>query len=317
MEVLLLVFFLVPLASTTCETTIRINALDGTDTDTCLGLSPSHTSCQSLRYVLLAINGTSNVAVYIDTNVTLQGTIVLENMANITISGSASIEQFHRMKTIACSNDEFSGTLLFTNVTNITISDLELDTCGGYDDAAAIIFNRSSIIHLVNTTIKESHLTGIAFINCYAEVVLDKVHFYYNTAYTNIGRNVLSLPAGASIEMTTNFTLKECVFKGNKAAKTNFPSSTKNIIYQYGTGLGGGLGIFIAGNCTNSISRTRFSKNSAKWGMYVHFQDFSADNSIFVQDSVFDSNDAEIAGGGVYIIYMINKTFPIVSFFVT
>lgn len=151
---LLLVWCLLLPASSLCDRVIRIHQLDGNDTETCLSYSTGKIPCRTLEYVFAGIRGKSDVTIYIDTNITLKGIMVLENMTDISISGSDQVVTNHRIKTVACSENTV---LLFTNITNINLLNLELNGCGAYKEAA-IVFNISSRILLVNTTIRKAHV---------------------------------------------------------------------------------------------------------------------------------------------------------------
>ncbi len=292
---------------TSAVVVVRVNYNQGQDSSSCL--ESDSRPCKTLRYVAIHLGMESNLSVLIETDIKLESVVVFEGMWNLTISGSSSTDSAME---IQCSSK--AASLYFKNVTKVAISNIEFNSCGALDEdrryKVALFFKSSSDISLVNITVRESHLTGIAFLNCPGKVLLESVHLFSN----GYGCGCSSLPAGVSIEITDpsvvgHYMLRRCIFEGNHVAKTLHCCSDKNLSMQNGLGQGGGLSAYFSGNCSNNmieVSESEFSANTAKWGggLSIQFQDFTQNNTVSVQGSKFYSNQAEYSGGGVSVLYL-------------
>ena len=298
--------------SSVSATVIHVNSITGRDSIDCLannGSTVNVVSCRSFNYVLKEIHGKSDVAMFIDTNVTLNGIKKFSNMQNILIRGTLVNAE------VRCSSSENTG-IFFANVSNITISNLDFDKCSVHDEyKAALIFISSSSINLRKITIRKSHITGIVFINCNDTITLEGVSFLSNEySKSNI---CLSYPLGVIIQMTTHntraqFSLRNCHFEdSNRIPCTH--SSTNSVICGMGMGLGGALGVYFSGHARENsvaISSCRFIGNRGHWGggAYVQFKDFTEGNNVSIKGSTFSSNTAENGGGGAYVAFLTNRS---------
>ena len=142
---------------------------------------------------------------------------------------------------------------------------------------AAMIFDRSSDILLLNTTFIKTKLTGIAFLSCSGNIMLSRVYFFSNGHYNS---STPHYPAGASIEITDknvrgNYVFGYCKFESVEAPMRVSDEHLNVTTHISNRGMGGGLGVFITGNCTNnavSIEHSEFAKNQAHYGGGLHIQ---------------------------------------------
>lgn len=204
-------------------TVIHVNSYSGSDSE-CLSPDPDSPPCCSIEFVAKAYQGQSNLTIYIDTDIPLKGVIAFDGVFNISIIGSTEHEKY-KLKTVDCSGKSQTGFSVH-DVDNIAISNLKLNRCGAVesnsDYEAAIVFVRSSNIHLKFTTVRKARLTGLVFLDCYQNVILEKVYLYSN----GYGHGCSSNPAGVSIEMTNssataNYTLTDCNLRITKTLRLN------------------------------------------------------------------------------------------------
>ena len=296
-------------------TVIQVNSKRGHDSSSCLdtGSQP----CKTLNFVTTHLGMESNLTILIETDLNLQqGVFLFEHSANVTISGNASADEYHRIKALKCSSQT---ALHFKHVNKITLSNIKLNLCGAMDSESqyetALLFKDSSDISIVNTTVRKARLTGIVFLECSGNILLRSVHLFSN----GYGHGCFSFPAGVSIEITdrdvtAHYTLRDCIFKDNHGAKQDLcPRNLTSIIHWSGSGLGGGLGIYFAGQCENNrldIGSSQFTENRAKWGggLYVQFENFTRNNTVSVERSDFFTNGAEFSGGGANVVYLNDRT---------
>ena len=66
-------------------TVVHVNFDSGNDSSLCL---KSAEACKTLMYVATHLGGESNLTVLIETDIELNGTILFEDIVNITINGS-------------------------------------------------------------------------------------------------------------------------------------------------------------------------------------------------------------------------------------
>ena len=295
---------LIPLLAN--ATVIRVNSDHGNNSSSCLtsGSEP----CKTLRYAITHLRSESNWVVLLETNVELSGVIRFESIANITLNSAFE----NISKVVQCSNQT---ALFFKNVNRINISNIKFSDCGALDKEskykAALLFNASSDITISNTTANRSRLTAIAFLACYGNILLQNVNLL-NSVY---GKNCFSFPGGVSIEITdpnkpAHYTLRYCKIRNNRRVnltKGCDKSSLRKTIIQSGKSLGGGIGVYFAGHCSNNsvnVSHTNVSGNCGKWGggMHIQFNDSTQGNNVSVMMSNFIDNTADIAGGGLIVI---------------
>ena len=87
------------------------------------------------------------------------------------------------------------------------------------------------------------------------------------------------------------------------------PSDEYLNAYISSRGMGGGLGVFISGNCTNNtinVHHSEFIENQAisGGGLHIQFHNFTYNNTIVIRESEFLNNSANLSGGGVSIYYL-------------
>ncbi len=286
------------LATAASALVVHVNSECGTDLSSCIS---TH------------LKGESNLTILLEADVKLQGVILFENVTNIAINGSQLSTD--TAKQVQCTNQ--GGNLYFKHVSKVTISNVIIVSCGALDDEtqyeAALLFKNSSNITLVNTTMYKSRLTGIAFLACSGDILLQSVLLLEN----GYGQRCFSFPAGVSIEITdsnvtANYTLRDCDVKYNQGADISECDNTTQAnsdIHWHGRGLGGGIGVYFTGKCSSnrvSINNANISNNRGKWGggIYLQFQDFTENNNVSVEWSTFQNNSAYSAGGGVNIVYL-------------
>ena len=292
---------------------IIINSETGNDS-ACL-MTATTTPCSSLEYVAQALQGNlSNINIQIDGNLTLGPSEVIrfENASNLTISGRASEIQCHE-------NISF----LVRDVQNFKMELLKLDHCGWQTNEsyyeAALFFEDSHDIKLIDIIISNTSSTGIVFRRCQGNVTIAGVRFYDNGEKKC--QKYPTFSAGASIEITdmteASYSLVNCEFTNNNVSYRHVPYNIGKInssIHWIGTGLGGGLGIYFSGQSNGNfveVKNCTFTNNTAVWGggMYVHFQDNTYNNSVSIISSYFENNFAANAGGGADMGFLNNKSF--------
>ena len=300
------------LPAVTVATTIRVNSESGQDKE-CFPPGPRSTvPCKSLEHVAAAFRGESNLNILIETDIPLREVVKFEHVFNITMKGLARRERLSKRILVTCLAENESA-LFVNSVKNFSISNVEFDSCGALMQKScyetALLFNYSSVVTLDNVVLTKSHYTGLAFLVCFGNIVLNRVFLYDNgkpTCHT-------TYPAGASIEIansstTVHYSLKDCVFEHNKAEPSNGTCLNNSCTRVYKRGIGGGLGVFITGSGNSlSIHNCEFSRNAAHTtggGLYVQFEQLTFNNSVLVEKSRFDKNNARWVGGGAHILYL-------------
>ena len=294
---------------------VVINSETGNDS-ACL-MATTTTPCSSLEYVSSAMQGKSSINIRIEGSLTIGPSEVIrfEKVSNITLSGRGS--------KIECLEN---ASFLINGVQNFKMDHLKLDHCGGQAEEAssykaAIFFENSSEINLINITISNTNSTGIVFQRCQGNVIITGVLFNENRKKNC--QKCPEFPGGASIEIInvtkSRYSLVNCEFSNNTVSYHHVPyydirEKINSSIIWIGTGLGGGLGIYFSGHSNGNfveIKDCAFTNNTAVWGggMYVHFQDNTYNNSVFITSSYFKNNNALNAGGGADVGYLNNESF--------
>ena len=292
---------------------IVINSETGNDS-TCL--MTTTTPCSSLEYVAQALQGNlSDINIRIDGNLTLGPSEVIrfEDASNLTISGRASEIQCHE-----------NVSFLVRDVQNFKMELLKLDHCGWQMKEsyykAALFFEDSHNIKLIDIIISNTSSTGIVFRRCQGNVTIAGVRFYDNGEKKC--QKCPTFSAGASIEITNitevRYSLVNCEFTNNNVSyrhvSYNITKKINSSIHWIGTGLGGGLGIYFSGYSKGNfveVKNCTFTNNTAVWGggIYVHFQDNTYNNSVSIISSYFENNFAANAGGGADAGFLNNESF--------
>ncbi len=121
----------------------------------------------------------------------------------------------------------------------------------------------------------------------------------------------------SSVDISTvsnsEYVIKDCVFRGNKAAD----SSIRFMVLAFRSnhrapGRGGGLSVFFKGNALNNrfeIDNCIFEGNQAAYGggIYMEMLDSAQNNSVRLVNSNFSENNAKIQGGGLLVSFLFLK----------
>ena len=275
-------------AATTASMITVLN--DGNRTD--CSSNSSGTFCYSLS---LALNHTvtDNTAVFIASpEVCVSDFTTVDSVNNISIYGRGV------GKTVICYHEGIT----FKNSKNIKLANLTIQLCPTEKSACNIKFKTSS-----------THELCLYFFNC-ANVSIHQVNVsslqgglamynptgHIDISYSTFERNNSSREGGGVAVFTnntnfTNITFNTCVFDANR-------NSYKKSKFRSNSGHGGGLLLlFVHAYKTHTrILNCNFTKNVAAWGggLFVGYKLNAKDNFLYINNTMFASNEAKFHGGG-------------------
>ena len=251
-----------------------------------------------------------------------------KNISFIGFDGGTKISCFQANKS---NYSSIGAGLAFISVKNLTLANLTFENCGALHNSTAnfqinnsvTTFRRSSIyilncanISIVNVSVKHSCGTGVTFSNTFGTVNVEYSHFDGNRVPVSEA-SIYSGGSGVHIEFThckqmTNYTFQACSFLNNNASTLdteNVPAFWYASSDFQGMGRGGGMCIYLKAQTemvTINITRSVFQRNSAVWGggLYLGLLDNPSNNTIYISNTQFESNNGSNTGGGIKINYM-------------
>ena len=237
----------------------------------------------------------------------------------------------HSKTTITCTNwtnNGFGAGMTFTNVSNFSASSIIFKKCGYQHKLtktdkifwSAFVFDTCKNVRLTSVSVQDAIGFGVSMIDCIGNVYFESCLFSNNSAILNLG-SVDSGGGGVYLEVTSDssshqsnitegvYALLNCTFKNNIAhTSTVYPEKDKIRIF----GQGGGLLISFKGSAFNyhfTLHKCKFINNSAVWGggLHLFITESSSQNTIIVNQSLFEGNKATAGGGGM-AIYMVSHS---------
>lgn len=314
--------------STTSEWTVYVNKDGGRNEPNCLllpganrAVHPNLTACRSLDFVASKLgNGSSGLAIVIETDLMLSGVVRFHNCSSLTIT-SGNVE-----RGVVLSTTNTTCGLLFYGVTNLTLSGITVTQCQHRPGEDVINMNRDVAVHMHQVTdltvrfISVLQISGTALVISDASglVVIESSTFTNNTisddsiTNNNVFAGGIHMQFNRSVVQKTemvNIMVKDCTFENNIQPKNisidpvHYHHHDLQTLHGYGTG--GGMGILFMGHTQGvsvSVENCTFANNKANLGagLYVHFQDDTTDNSFTVANTVFVNNSGN-AGGGMSV----------------
>ena len=250
----------------------------------------SGTFCYSLS---LALNHmvTDDTAVFIASpEVCVSNYTIIDNVNNISIYGRGVGE------TVICYHEGIT----FKNSRNIKLADFTIQLCSAKKSACNVKFKAESrqelylyLLDCANVTIHQVNVSslqgGLAIYNPTGHI---------NISHSTFERNNSSLGSVAVVTNYTNFTnitFCACIFDANR-------NSFKESKFRHSPGHGGGLLLLFehAYNTHTRILDCQFTRNVAAWGggLFVGYKLGAVGNFLYIMNTMFDSNEANVHGGG-------------------
>ena len=300
---------------------------NGNDSSSCL--LNRFTPCRTVAFVLQygQLNDTS-VQVKGGTYI-INNTIIVANVKNLTISGeNTSVEKTK----FRCRRLNSTG-LFFHNCQAINLLNFSLDSCGFEFKSSSFVkkgeaaFAYTSLLvkNSVNFSLESVNITNSSGIGAVFYDVVGTVTFNFinvdncigreepidplwkkrTTFYTGGGIYIEFRPK--SVKQPSKYIFKHCIFTGNLADDFKndvISQSTKNNYFSLGRG--GGISFISRGYAQMNqilIDSCLFSRNRALWGagMFIEINDESKNNSVKINNSTFNENNAFFGGGGLRI----------------
>ena len=306
---------------------VYVDDEDGND-ETCL-LPRSMTPCRSLEHIARVVINMSNVAqleIVVHSQLELRDTITFSNFPEIKLAGSQA------QSNITCvpENNNSAG-LVFISVQNITLENLTISRCGAERKrqirvrAAIHIVSPTNVV-MANVALTFNNGTGLRIINVQGGTVkISNSVFDHNTIEPQTeygGGGGVSIWQGQYQEVPNEFIFTNCCFSNNRAHSTtrfNFITSLKPV--PTGSGRGGGLQVQLTSTAVSnivSVSGCNFTRNVAVLGggLGVIMRSNSRNNSLLVQNSIFEQNNCQEevqSGSGGGAIFGFNFPRPNVS----
>ena len=310
---------------------VYVDDEDGND-ETCL-LPRSKTPCQSLEHIARAATNMSNVSqleIVVHSQLKLRGMITFSNFPEIKIAGSQTPSNV----TCAPENSNSAG-LVFISVQNITLENLSISRCGAFQNYITVSADHESqirvAIHVVsptnvvmaNVALTFNNGTGLLITNVQGGTVkISNSVFDHNmiapqTDYE--GGGGVSVWQWQNQEVANEFIFANCCFSNNRAHSTaiyNFITSLESVLT--GSGQGGGLQVLLTNTAVSnivSVTDCNFTRNAAflGGGLGVNMRDNSQNNSLLVQNSMFEENGCQEkvrsgSGGGAIFGFNFRST---------
>ena len=302
---------------------------DGND-ETCL-LPRSKTPCRSLEHIARAVTNMSNVSqleIVVHSQLKLRGMITFSNFPEIKLAGSQA------QSNITCGPENSnSAGLVFISVQNIALENLTFSRCGAFQNystderqiRAAIHIASPTNVVMANVALTFNNGTGLLITNVQGGTVEisnsvfnhNNVMIEHQTDYG--GGGGVFVWQWQNQEVANKFFFANCCFSNNRAHSTtiyNFITSLESVLT--GSGRGGGLQVLLAKTAASnivSVTDCNFTRNAAflGGGLGVFMQDNPQNNSLLLQNSMFEENGCQEeaqsgSGGGAIIGFNIRST---------
>ena len=196
---------------------------------------------------------------------------------------------------------------------------------------SSIYILNSSDITIENVSIEQSSGIALTFFDTIGIVKVTSSHFIWNLVPES-EKETFPGGGGVYVEFTycspgivgncdskfnrrkiigNRYHFQGCMFNSNSATFLNISYYTRGTVGTrfLGLGRGGGLNIIFKGKAKSNsvhIQNCTFLNNSAVWGggLYVGFQDSVRRNTVFVNESIFETNICHTnSGGGVHLLF--------------
>ena len=340
MSLLILLWMLVTISlPVTAQHVIQVNPRHGFDNKYCL---EETFSCKTLSYALGGVNYSNTTVELSGGSIILSTAYTLSDLSNFAIVGNGITAT-----TIQC-NSTNTG-LSFVGMNDLTIANLTISNCSmlqnsttwngsslvQYPSAITIHNSTDVTIHSVSFTLNNG--IGLSMVNTGGVVTIygsafdgnyvsDSDHHpggggvYIEFPFCFSDKYPDSVPPQNDLNSNSSYTISDCHFYNNTAAKLNPPLPFDKDVTPFPCaeqtfGHGGGMSVFFRGNSTNNIIdiiNTDFVNNTAVWGggLFVEFNHYTNGNTLNVERSQFSNNscvDSDnpdgTVGGGVQIAY--------------
>ena len=289
--------------------------------------------CKSLEFVSSHLgSNVSNVSIVIDsTSLSLNEVVTFENYDEINISGGIKDTPTNtscNLSPYAYTNgSNVSAGFIVNNVSKVSLSNIRFHACGVEVSKNSILYSAVQLLNcgnvtLTNLTFNCSVYNGLFITNSVGIVSILNVNFSHNVVHVphNSTSGFEYYPTGmylllnSSESSTSRYSITHCNFIINQFTSFSDDGSIQynpndfvpRLNNDIGSGLGGGMGIVIMENITQTeivINSSFFKDNKAPWGagLCVQFQDHVSKNSIQIVRTNFTGNSAFLGGGGVNI----------------
>ena len=329
MYALMDLLFLLISAGTSHTMMITINKVSGQDNASCITNPPSH-PCLTLDYVVINIQITNNVSIYLESElVSLKSVVTFNTWNNVTVYGKGS-----KLTTIKCElDDNDKAGLVFENSQGVQLRKLTIMYCSVYKHFSENHpFHYQSGLIIINTTdinihsifFIENNGFGAVLINNEGIININSSLFSNNSLDPTLdlihGGGGMFIMVSACSPISTQCPTSLTIGHGNYTIlDSNFTHNNRikpNVIGQWTVSYGGGLNIFLRwGSKKNvfQISSSLFDSNIAigGGGMGLAIRDTANNNKITIDNCYFHYNkgsEKQGGGGGIKVsIYAINK----------
>ena len=307
----------------------------------CIGLNQSNCTAFQPTFESLSLptSGTGAVLLLTIHQITLSQTLQINHYNSLHIQGVTDIT------TIDCLPN---AGLQFTDVHNLIISDIAFNKCGGEFNStsmenalpltvkATLYMSNCTNVRIINVTVDSGIGTGLVFFDCTGTIEV------YNSNFTNnriLDTTIESGGGGLYIEFSecspewlntcnasdnqfnsnAEYIISNCHFINNSrnlATDNEVTVATLTAEYNRNGHGGGGMAIWARGYSMDNtvlITDCWFWENKAKYGggLYFHFQQAAMGLNVSIVNTVFESNIAFQAGGGIDVgSVFIGSPFP-------
>ena len=277
------------------------------------------TPCESFEGAKsLLLKYRNDVVIKVQTDIALSSVFEITDFRNISIFGNNS--------KIVC-NGKDAG-FKISNVLNFTFAHLTIINCARqygqelYQYSSAMLITTTINIQLMDVKFTNCTSTALVFLNNGGQVTIKNAAFGYNPMFSHRSHQQhvnISYPGAINIEQTimvnksaVNYSISNCSFNHNKSPpKKNYVMhnfSMNDPIKFRGYGYGGALFIVFGGNVNGSsfiIQDTNFTNNTGSrgGGVYAYYEGNASDNTICMQNLLFEGNGADVSGGGLNVGY--------------
>ena len=255
---------------------------------------------------------------------TLQDTLEISNVSNITLQGLGHIEQgFHETvmqstSVIDCSDYNSTG-IQFTNSTDVVLKSLTIANCEFYtffSDQAypykanfSLFFVDIDNVTLEWVSVQNGSVYGLCLVNSFNVLIVNSSFANHRGAKTSGGNALIVYDDEREglfrvIIMKSNFTLS---LSGNGLDFWYFTKNKAEVIienchFSHNTVLyGGGIQIISRGNGTLELRNCTIYNNTAHYGGGLFMRSYGNSSIEFV-NCTFYNNISPLYGGGMFLV---------------
>ena len=265
--------------------------------------------CQSLDSVLSELLPSNSVLELTNGSCNLTHSLSFTRVSNITIRGQGS-QYTH----ISCHH--MNAGLVFNQSSNIELRDFTIDSCGvqiSLDEltdkkvgnaSKSIVFMNTTNVVLQELIVTNSNGYGLMISDCFGSVLLNNTIFENNKVieseleYTHGGGGLVIVSKSYG-NRAINYTISYCIFRNNSG---NTYIQNKTLFTLRDAEKGGGIKLLFLQSklIFVEILSCYFSSNAGTYGggLYVKISGHSRHCRVFVSESIFSDNRAQVYGGG-------------------